>query len=723
VKFVTEILSFKVLLVLYLVLALPWVFTTQDAVRKLFGGSLLVILGVLRGLVFLVVLSSLIGLTLILPHGTGQKRVIVLEDHSLSMGLPDSSGSATSRSQRADSAVTRLVSLLGNDWEIVKLPFGETVQREGDSRGEESVMGGTDIISSVLDAGLTSGDGVSYPIVVVSDGRVTTGPIHVHDVEGAETPVFGLLVGSDPGIFDASIFSLNVSEPLFQGEEVPLRILLSGFGPDSSRVDVTVKLDEKITENRVITLDGNGTRMEIGSLLPAMRPGMHLVEVHVETGGEEFTTVNNTRSLYLKVRRSKRQVFLYSNSPDWDLTFLKRHVGSFPEYEAATVIEPVNGKLTSLEEASRFVSLSEAGENLRRSVETSSVVVLQGDFARIPRSVLETVSGRLRSGDVGVLLLPSVPWKDASSWGEIKALCPFPHGVQKISQAGGVKASGSVSSHPVISTVFGREFGEWEELSPLRYVLTGVSMEKGFMSILSSEAAGSVEVPVAVVTEQGFSGARGLILLGGGFWQWDMFPLQFGRGPYYRKLCQGMLEWLAEPSLLRSSFCEPLTNSVRMGDGVTFRGSSAKGGDILLELEQLSERGRDSSYTFVIETEKSSYSDEIFLSPGVYQYRAREEGTADYATASEGTILVDASSREFDDPRPDPAFMGSLSKTTGGSVFDPGQVESLASAVTAFGNKGVKPLRFEMKSEPVTYLVLLLLFFVELIVRRRKGLP
>ena len=163
-------------------------------------------------------------------------------------------------------------------------------------------------------------------------------------------------------------------------------------------------------------------KMEIETPLPAMDPGMHLLAVRLESDVDEFTTLNNSRRILFDVKRSKRRVFLYSNAPDWDLTFLKRNVESFPDYEASTVIEPGNGNQVSLEGAGQFRFPGKAGDDQGRAIETSNVVVLHGDMARLPRSVREKVSARRRTGDIVSLLMPSALWSDACSRGAIDAL-------------------------------------------------------------------------------------------------------------------------------------------------------------------------------------------------------------------------------------------------------------------------------------------------------------
>jgi hypothetical protein len=718
---ITEILSVKILLLIYILLALPWIFTSQTRVRRLFGAKLSTLLNLLRCIVILVVIFSFAGLTVLLPRDGGNKRVVLLEDRSLSMILPESSEGASTRRDRAAMLAEEIKSLLGAEWEIDRLWFGETAVKAGDELGEESVSGSTDISRSLREASSLSGEESS--VIMVSDGRVTLGRSGPYPVRDSNTPVHSVMVGDELAVFDASITSIAFREPVYQDEDLTLNLLLSGYGPGEGEVEIEVRLDGESVEKNWKTITGNGTSTNVSYSIPSMQPGTHLVEVLLNVEGEEFTGLNNRRSFYLEVKKSKRLVALYSNSPDWDFTFLKRHVETFPEYEARVFVETSAASLVGLEAADRSYDAGRASEPFFDAFETSGIVVLHGDMTLVPPDIRGAVYRRFRAGGIGLILMPTVPWQSGSSWGDLAALCPYPRGVEDVTTIPGAVGMRGATAHPVVATGLGSGFDEWEELPPFLNFLTGVGVADGFTEILGSGVTGDLKVPVLLAIER--DGARGLALLSGGFWQWDMFPVQYGKGPYFKKLSQGMFEWLSEPSLFLSAACEPSARSLRMGDGIRFIRSGSLEGWEPIEVEIVNGDRADSVMNVLILEGEDAESRKLFLPPGHYHYTTRELGGEgeSFMPADEGSFLVDISSAEFDDPRPDRNFLEMLSRETGGAVFESGDIPSLVDELNSARGKTGKQRRIDLRRQPSTYLAVLLMFFMELILRRRRGLP
>ncbi|MFQ6103429.1 MAG: hypothetical protein ACE5OP_03970 [Candidatus Glassbacteria bacterium] len=716
-RFITEILSVKLLLLIYLFLALPWVLTTQARIKKLFGSRLSTVLILMRCVLILAVLSFFVGLTVILSRGPGGGKVILLEDHSLSMMLPESAQTTAVRAERAARIVDKLMSMLDGEWEVERLWFGTATARMDDAAGERSITGSTDIIKSLKEAVSLADYGSQC--VLVTDGRVTMGQSVSTRESKLSFPVHTVLVGDKLDRFDASIVSLTFPEPVYQAEEVPVKLLVFGYGPGTAQVELAAKLDGRGIEKRMLNLTGDAARVEVPLVLPAMDPGMHLVEVSLIPKGEEFTRLNNKRSVYIKVMKSKRSLSFYSNSPDWDFAYLKRCLESSHDYQMKVLVEAAPGRAASLEGADRYVN--EPLDQFTSSIEASELIVLHGDLGNIPEPIRRALRAKLSGDGVGMLLMPTVPWHNERSWEEIKTLCPYPAGVDRVSTGKAPAGYYGLSPNPVISPGLGSDFDEWDQLPPFQQILIGTVLADGFKELLRSEIADNVTVPAIVATE--WNGGRGIVFLASGFWKWDMFPVQFGKGPYFRKIMEGITKWLSEPSSLLSSACEPMATSVRRGDGISFIRSKKLGKNKRIEVEITAAEGTDSLWKIDFGEAGEIQSEEMFLDPGLYRYSAYEPGEGVRREIGKGSFLVDESSVEFDDPRPDPGMLEVLSRESGGSMVD---VEGLASLVKDLGslrNPESKSVRVDFRRKPSVYLAVLLIFFMELFVRRRRGLP
>lgn len=710
----------KVLLLVYLLLVLPWLIASQSRVRGLLGGRLTLVLVGARSFLALILLAGIAGLTFDVPWGGRRAKLFFLEDISLSMQwLPISHEQPRTRREAAEEAVHRMKSRLGDSWDIEEVPFGSRSQRQGIPRPLQEFWGGTDLVRSVREVASSAGGGDR--IVIFSDGRITRGWRGFGPDPGASVPVHAVVTAESLRVFDASIATYEVEKPLLEGESIPLSLLLSGHGPGGHEAEVRLSLDEKDFETKKTYLAGGGTKTLLEFTLPPLEAGLHRIEAEVRMGGEELTLRNNRRSFLLDVKSTKRRVVLFSNAPDWDLAFLARHARSTEDYEVALYVDLEGRGLIELSGPERYSR--GVASHLSQDVTDSEVIILHGDLSDLPREVVSPVSSRLEEGGAGIFLLPSKPWQAGASWGALAPLAPFAGGAALVPLEGARVGPGSASAHAVLSLALGSGFEEWGEIPPPERLLTGAGLSSGYLEILRATDRGGMEVPLLVVREEGR--VRAAVLLGKGVWRWDMFPVQFGKGPYFEMLGAGLLEWLAEARLFFSTETRPSSQSLRWGEGISFERPSGAGQLREVRVEIVQEPPSDSSWTVTFGEKGEERSEELFLGPGEYRYSAmlidEQENAA--VSAGEGEFLVDDSSIEFDNPEADPGLLEAICSRSGRSTVTLGGITELIEELRDAAGKSREPGRFEARREPSAYFALLAIFFLELVARRRKGLP
>jgi hypothetical protein len=709
----------KAFFLLYILLVLPWLIASQSRVRTLFGSAFYWALVSARALLLLLLLAGIAGFTAALPWGGKRAKLFFLEDLSLSMQrLPVGPERVTTRSEAARETALEMRSRLEGSWDIEEVPFGRQPKRQGKPRLLQEFWGGTDLSRSVREVASRAGRGDR--VIIFSDGRVTEGWKGIGPEPGPSVLVHAVVAAESLRVFDGSIASYEMEEPLTQGKSIPLSVLLAGYGPGERDAEVSLSVGGRLFETKKALLAGGGTKTLLEFTLPPLEEGLHLVEARVEVGGEEFTPRNNKRSFLLDVKSAKPKVTLVSNAPDWDLSFLARHARSAREYEVTLYADLEGRGLFELRGPERYAR--GVPPRLTEDVSGSDVLVLHGDLSALPREVRQAVSSRLAQGGAGILLAPSLPWQAASSWGELAPFSPYAGGAALVPLAGGKVRPGRASAHAVLSLGFGSGFDEWEEIPPPDEQLTGAQLAPGYLEVLLTRAEGGLEVPFLVVKEE--ERVRAAVLLGKGVWRWDMFPVQFGKGPYFEMLAGGLLEWLSEARLLFSTETRPSSESLRWGEGVSFERSRGGGEprEVMVVINQDPPSDMACGVTFGGKGEERS--EELFLFPGKYRYNVMlTEGGRTTVSLGEGEFLVDDSSVEFDNPEPDPGFLESLCRQSGGSAVPLEGTSQLIEELRDAAGRAREPWRFEVRREPEVYFALLFIFFLELIVRRRKGLP
>ncbi len=416
------------------------------------------------------------------------------------------------------------------------------------------------------------------------------------------------------------------------------------------------------------------------------------------------------------MRRSRRIVLFVTNRPHWDLAFLKRDVDVRGQYDTELFLLASGGRIHHLTGPDRY--RKDAGELFRRNLDLSDIVVLHGDIPGFPAFVKTNVSRKLDEGGYGVLLMPASPWKGRDSWDDLARICPFPGGAELVPAGEGELTA--AAPHPIIANGPGADFDEWNEIPPLRSIVTGVPDGGRYVEVITAAIRRGLDAPVFLAAEE--DGVRQAVILGVGVWQWDLFPVQFGRGPYFRPLVSGLVEWLSEPSLLQSTGCEPSSYSLRAGQPLRFIARTGGAGGARIEVAVGADHP-DSQFVLAFGSGGEAESEPLFLPPGSYHYEAARIDESGRELLGEGTFLVDSSSVEYDDPRPDPAFLERTAARTGGSVHRYPEVAPLVEQLREEAAGAGVTLRFDPRREPAGLVILLSLFFVELIVRRRRGLP
>ena len=280
--------------------------------HRKFGKGINALLATLR-----FVAVSIIALLLLAPvsrqtvNERQQPHVVLMEDASLSVGL--SADSAFSLTELADD--------IGDNLRVTLETFGNA--------------GTTDIGEALT---RHRHDDVAA-IIMATDGIYNRGSNPATIAEHLGCPVYTVALGDTTQRRDATLSDLRVSRIAMQNSEFPLELtinasLLKGVG-------ATLTVDNAMGQTlytQKITYDDDQYSTTITAALPADKPGLQRYTVRLSVAEGEISSANNIMAFYVDVIDTRRHVAIFANAPHPDLAALKHAIESNPTYKATIIM-------------------------------------------------------------------------------------------------------------------------------------------------------------------------------------------------------------------------------------------------------------------------------------------------------------------------------------------------------------------------------------------------
>jgi hypothetical protein len=164
-------------------------------------------------------------------------------------------------------------------------------------------------------------------IVLFSDGQDTGGRSVsevAHAAGEARAPIFSVPVGSSTRIRDVAIVDVYTTGQVAVGDTARVAVTLESQGFDGRPVKVELREGDKLLDSKDLVLRG-AEQQQLELTFQATEPGPRYLTVHVPPQPEEPEALraNNTDIAFVRVSEEKIRVLLVEGLPRWDFRFLK----------------------------------------------------------------------------------------------------------------------------------------------------------------------------------------------------------------------------------------------------------------------------------------------------------------------------------------------------------------------------------------------------------------
>lgn len=562
------------------------------------------------------------------------------------------------------------------------------------------------------------------------------------------TPIFAVPVGSNQPPIDVSIVDLLAPAHVAKGDVVSVMASVDSQGLDGRKVDIKLLGNEgKVIDTKPITLSG-AERQQVLLTFNATDPGSTILSAVVDDQKEEQVKQNNKQSTLIEVDTERTKVLILEGIPRWDFRFLDHSLRRDNGIEAMVVMEsqllargiapedlPKAAKLP--EDAAGFKEFAAVyigdispsllpprlQEQLAKAVEEEGLglIVQAGsqsmprDFAGGPLARLLPVRIDTRVADSETVMLVGVsksgPVTRRVTGIEAPAFAPFRMTVT---------ATGAI--HPAFRLYDNatQSRGVWSRMPEFYWASAVLDAGQAATVLAKIETPGPAQHRPLIA--ECYAGRGRVLYLGlDSTYRWRK---NIGTHLFYRYWGQALRHVAkAKDKSKDRSWLEAFPTRVEPREPVT------------IELYAVDREGQPiTSNEMFLQVTGAENGDRVRLDktpqPGIYRGQWAPANQGQYklnftdmnAKTVSTAIQVAGSGRELRRPVVDREFLGNLADASGGRLLEIDQLAKLGDMVRGQPLKITQTHESEIWDNWITLLLVALLYFIDLTIRRITGL-
>ncbi len=678
------------------------------------------LLAALRMLALMLVLLLLFEPILSVTRRKEKKPVVaVLIDDSASMTLRD--GTFDRKKELEQTLQAPVFQNPGTEVSFRYFPFSHTLQNETARPDSMALTGdGTDIHVSLkkLKEGLS--EEYFAATILITDGADNLGANPARLAKGYGVPIHPIAIGDPAQQKDVLVSNYATNEIAYAGNDVPVDVYVAGHGFDKRRIQVRLMENSKAVDTQFITLNGDGMEQKVRLSFTAEEPGMHKYDIRVPEIDTELTGLNNVKSFYTKILKSKIKALVVAGAPSPDLLFLKRTLRSLQNIDVTTFVEKKNGafyegaQLPVLQELQEFDCILLV-DYPRKSTTRASQDRLREILAQ-GKPVL-FLAGRLT--DIAKLM----------AW---KAALPF-EAIQKPQHEKQVfvRVLPQGLYHPLLRLSEDDLENKrlWQDLPPVYSNLPAATLNSSSQTLAVSDMAPSGatagQAPFLTVHDSGKRKSVGI--LGYGLWRWDFLMWGVGKSnAAYRQLLDNIVRWLTTRE--DNKLVKVATNKeiYRSGEKVEFTGQvyfedfqPVDGAEVVVQLKNAGE----SQELTLTNIGNGRYAGDLqFLSGGDYEFTATAHQQSRIIGRDEGRFSVETFSHEYQNTQMNQELLQQIASASGGTFFTSQDFSALQEELSFREQYVSLESEWELRNKVALLVACLILLVTEWFIRKRKGM-
>ncbi|NIR46925.1 hypothetical protein GWO43_00385 [candidate division KSB1 bacterium] len=684
--------------------------------------SLRMLLMVLRAVAVVLVVLLLFKPILSITLKKQEKPVVaVLMDRSASMALVDQ------KMDRSEVLKETLQSELFNkppkNIEMEFYPFshqlfdGSTVPPDSIDLSDD----GTDIRRALVELKDKMAEKYFGSVILITDGANNLGENPARYVSKYGLPIYPIAIGDSSQQKDVLITNYVTNEIAYEGTRVPIDIYLKSSGFEGKRIPVNLVQNNKTLDSKVVTLTGNELEQKVRLHFTPEKEGLTKYTVNLPKLEGELTQINNTKSFYVKVLKSKVKVLIVAGGPSTDFRFLKRALTADENVDVQTYVEKRRGRFY------RRASLPPVEQMLQYDC----LVILDYPRRSSSRNDLNSIKSLLARGKPAFFHLgKNVDFEKLWLLQDFLPFAAKPVRGQERSVYIDILPQGL--HHPLfrLSEDELENRQKWQELPPIFSDLNYVKIHPNAQSLAAIEVQRSGtgrrrNLPLFAARTSG--NRKSVTLLGYGLWRWDLLMWGVGKtNESYRRFLRNTIRWLITQEDSKLVRITPNKEIYRSGEEVKFIAQvyfedyrPVDGAEVVVQLSG----GRETQELSLTNIGEGRYEGSFqVLEGGDYQFTGTAHKQGRVLGRDSGKFSVEEFSLEYQTTRMNDVLLKRIAAESGGTYFTPADFRDLEEKLSFPEKYVVINNEWEIWNKVPLLITCILFLSAEWFIRKRKGM-
>ncbi len=574
----------------------------------------------------------------------------------------------------------------------------------------------TDISQSIRQISRIAEDENIRSLLMITDGSFNKGGNPLYDAEKFGKPIDIIAVGDTNQPKDIAITNIITNDITFRETTVPVNINFESHGYSGDSIDITLYENNEVIDSKTLRLEDKQIKYSEFFRYKPETTGNIRLTARISPLENEITTNNNSISKFVEVRDNKRVISIFAGYPYPDISFLKKALEKNDAYEIREFIQKNNSAF--------YNSPSD------KDFSETDVFVLTGfPIFSTPNSIIEKIKEQAEIGKSILFIAGSET--DYSKLRILEPVLPFnTSSVQKREYQARAKFHSEKMSDPFL-----RYDGKildsklWNELPPVFRSELFVS-PKPDAEILASVIVNNVELNEPFIIKRNFQEQRTTAILGYGIYRWKLNMDKDEEYDLFTNLINNTITWLNVSNIDKNVDFNTSKNFYSGNESIEITAQVYD--DALNPLDDAlvsAEISDTSSYIRNIQL-SSIGSGRYFaqideLPPGEYSFAGKAEFDDNIIGEDSGRFSVGEINTEYLDITMNYNLLKNISSATNGITVLPSNIEKLSDIDK---RNEFRPFPVTNKTDyslwtlPLILSIVILLFAVEWIIRKRKGL-
>ncbi|MDZ7261254.1 MAG: VWA domain-containing protein [candidate division KSB1 bacterium] len=653
-----------------------------------------------------------------------QKPVLgILIDTSASMGLTDAKGLRSDEAKRVLSEP--LFKKLADSYQLEYYQFSDKLTDLKEVRPESLKFAGdgTDIQAALAALKDKMAEKYFAGVILISDGADNLGENPARYAEAYDVPIFPVAIGDPTEQKDVLLSKVITNEVTYANNRVPVEVTVRSSGFEEVKIPVMLKQGGVTLDTQYLRLSSGGLESKVQLHYIPQMEGSIKYQVEVPQLEGELTALNNTRSFYVKVLKSRIKILLVAGGPSADFSFIKRALERDENIQVDCFVQKKGGS---------FYQGPFPLDEKRLSQYDCLVLV---DFPRRDSltRIVEVLKTLLQKGEKPLLFLAG----KGTDFGELAALAEFLpiqlRFVKTNERLVYVTLSELGLIHPLVrfSDDVIENAARWRDLPPLFYSWLNLRLVEGAQALVyvdkerSGLPASLPDQPVVAVRKA--AAQKSVAIMAYGLWRWDLLMWGIGKDNQdFQRFLGNTIRWLITKEDSRLVRISPDKEIYRSGEPIGFTAQiyyedyrPLDGAEVKVTVQ-----GKSRTHELVLSgIGEGKYEGSLqVLEGGDYTYSGQAVFKERELGQDAGKFSVEPFKLEFQDTRMKEELLKKIATASGGRYFSSHALDSLTQVINFPARNIRESQQWEIWNKTYLLVAFISLLSIEWLVRKKKGM-